>query len=108
MYCTKLAVNVTIHDNIQTCAFLDETVVSSMHIMVEEINEGESKTICCHTPTIWIKKRNKTILVEHNVNKSCYLNQHVNRYDEVNYTCIADKTVGSGSVTIVLKIRCKC
>ncbi|CAC5423607.1 unnamed protein product [Mytilus coruscus] len=109
-----ITVKLAIHDdmtNLTVCICvhqLDETMVSSMHPMIEEINEGETKTLCCYVdsnPTIWVKKRNKAILVTHNVNESCYTIQHVNRDDQGNYTCIANNMVGNGSLTIVLRVR---
>lgn len=93
------------------CTFvhqLDETVVSSSYATFEEINEGETKALCCDKTTVWVTKKNKAIIVMHNVNESCYTIQHVNRDDQGNYTCIADSIDGRGLVTTVLKVRCKC
>lgn len=48
----------------------------------------------------------KEILVRFNVSKAWYTIRHVSRYDQGNYTCIAENTIGSGSVTVVLKVKC--
>lgn len=99
------------------CFFLsfliDRTVVSSMHDMFEEINEGETKKFCCYldsnqTQTFlkWLKG-NKTVLVTQNGNVSCYTIMSVTRQDQEVYTCLADDIIESGSVTVVLKVKCK-
>ncbi|CAC5379145.1 unnamed protein product [Mytilus coruscus] len=92
---------------------INRTTVASMHDMIEEINEGETKKLCCYlasNPTLtslkWLKG-NKTVLVTQNVNETCYTIFRVARYDQDNYTCIAENVIGSGSVTVVLNVKYK-
>ncbi|CAC5423605.1 unnamed protein product [Mytilus coruscus] len=89
------------------------TTVSSMHDMIEEINEGKTKKLCCYldsNPTLsslkWLRG-NKTVLVSQNYNETCYTIKGVTRFDQGNYTCVAENVVGSGSVTVVLKVKYK-
>ncbi|VDI54072.1 Hypothetical predicted protein [Mytilus galloprovincialis] len=91
----------------------DRTTVSSMHGMVEEINEGETKELCCYVDNNltfislkWLKGK-RTMLVSQNVNKTCYIIIRVRRYDQGNYTCIAENVIGSGTVTVFLKVKSK-
>lgn len=84
-----------------------------MHGMVEEINEGETKELCCYVDNNltfislkWLKGK-RTMLVSQNVNKTCYIIIRVRRYDQGNYTCIAENVIGSGTVTVFLKVKCK-
>lgn len=93
---------------------LDKPLVLSMHDLVEEIVEGKKKKLCCYvdanpTPNtmIWLNG-SLEILVTHNVNKTCYTIKSVNRYDQGYYSCIAENIIGTGSVTVVLKVKCKC
>ncbi|VDI26505.1 Hypothetical predicted protein [Mytilus galloprovincialis] len=80
---------------------------------IEEINEGETKTLCClvdsnptPTSTRWFKG-SQEILVTNNVNTTYYTIKSVNRYDQGNYTCTAENILGIGSVTIVLIVNYK-
>lgn len=84
-----------------------------MHGMIEEIIEGETKKLCCHldsnltlTSLKWLKG-NKTVIVTQDVNQTCHTIKSVSRYDQANYTCIAENVIGSGSVTVALKVKCK-
>lgn len=84
-----------------------------MHGVVEEINEGKKKKLCCYvdsnpapTSTRWLN-RSREILITHNIAKTCYTIQHVTKYDEGDYTCIADNTIGNGSITTFLQIKRK-
>ncbi|XP_052079698.1 hemicentin-1-like [Mytilus californianus] len=90
---------------------MNKPVVSSMHNMIEEINEGELKKLCCYvesnaTTTKWLNG-SLEIFVTHNVTEICYTIEKVSRYDHGNYTCIAENIVGSGSVSVVLKVNYK-
>ncbi|CAC5423606.1 unnamed protein product [Mytilus coruscus] len=83
-----------------------------MHDLIEEINEGETKKLCCYvdgnptpTSTKWLNG-SQEILVTHNVAKTCYTIKNVTRYDEGNYTCIAYNAFGNGSITTVLQFKC--
>lgn len=80
----------------------------------EEINEGETKKLCCFvdsnpTPTSirWFNG-SEEILVTHNVNTTYYTIKSVNRYDQGNYTCTAENIIGIGSVTVFLLVNCEC
>ncbi|CAG2188166.1 unnamed protein product [Mytilus edulis] len=86
-------------------------LVSSMQDSIEEINEGETKKLCCFvdsnptpTSTRWFN-RSQEILVTHNVNTTYYTIKSVNRYDQGNYTCTAENILGIGSVTIFLVVN---
>lgn len=85
-----------------------------MQDSIDEINEGETKKLCCFVDsnptsntTRWFNG-SQEILVTHNVNKTCYTIKSVNRYDKGNYTCIAENIIGMGSVTVILLVNCKC
>lgn len=76
--------------------------------MIEEINEGENKKLCCNiksnaSTTKWLNG-SREILVTHNVTESCYTIENASRYDHGNYTCISENIVGSGSVSVILKL----
>lgn len=93
---------------------IDKPLVSSLHDLIEEANEWEMKKLCCYvdsnpTPisTRWLNGI-KELLVTHNVSYACYTIKNISRYDQGNYTCIAENVIGSGSVTVVLKVKCKC
>lgn len=81
--------------------------------MTVEINEGETKKLCCYVdsnpPSTLVRwyKGNKYILKEQNKSKSCYPIEEVSRYDNGNYTCFADNEIGRDSASIVLKVKCK-
>lgn len=84
-----------------------------MHDMIQQIIEGEKKKLCCYldsnqtiTSLKWLKGNN-TVLVSQNVDESCYTIISASRYDQGNYTCIAENITGSGSVSVVLKVKCK-
>lgn len=92
---------------------IDKPEVSSIHHIIEDKNEGEAKKLCCFvdsnpspTSTRWLNG-SRELLVTHNVAKTCYTIINVTRYDEVNYTCIAHNTIGNGSITTVLRFKCK-
>lgn len=85
-----------------------------MQDSIVEINEGATKKLCCFvdsnpipTSTRWLNGSQK-ILVTHNVNKTCYTIKSVNRYDQGIFTCIAENIIGTGSVTVILIVNCKC
>lgn len=85
-----------------------------MHDLIEKVNEGEKKTLCCYvdsnpkpTSTRWLNGT-KEILVTHNVAKTCYSITNVSIYHTGDYTCIAENVIGNGSVTICLSVKCKC
>lgn len=92
----------------------DKPVVSIFNDLIEEINEGDQTKLCCFvksnptpTSTRWLNGI-KEILVSHNVYKTCYTIESISRYDQRNYTCIAENIIGIGSASIVLKVKCKC
>lgn len=87
--------------------------MSSSHDLIEEIHEGETKTLCCFVDsnpipisTRWLNG-SQEIYVTHNVAKTCYTIQSVSRYDQGNYTCIAHNAIGNGSITTLLQFKCK-
>lgn len=94
--------------------FTDKPLVSSFYDLFQERHEGKKIELCCYvdsnpTPlsTRWLNGI-KELLVTHNVSNACYKIQNVSRYDQGNYTCIAENVIGSGSVTVVLKVKCEC
>lgn len=94
-------------------AQIDKPLVSSINDLIEEMNEGEQKKLCCNvdsnpipTSMIWLNG-SREILVTHNVNETCYTIKMINRYDQQNYTCIAKNIIVIGSVTVVLIVYCK-
>lgn len=93
--------------------FTDKPLVSSFYDLFQERHEGEKIELCCYvksnptpTSTRWMNGI-KEIFVIHNVSFACYTIKSVNRYDQGNFTCIAENIIGSGSVTVVLKVKCK-
>lgn len=88
-------------------------MVSYLQDIFDEIKEGKTKKLCCvvdSSPspisTRWING-SQQILVTHFVAETCYTINNVSRFDQGNYTCIAENIVGSGSITTVLKVKCK-
>lgn len=84
-----------------------------MDDLIEEINEGEKKELCCFvdsnpTPlsTRWLNG-SQEVLVTHAVKKTCYTIKSVTRTDKGNYTCVSENILGIGAVTFVLKVNCK-
>lgn len=104
--------------------------------MIEEIHEGETKNLCCYvdsntaiTSTRWFNG-SQEIFIKHYVTETssptsikwfeegqeigiisnataiCYTIKNVSRYDQGIYTCTAENIVGSGSITIVLQVKC--
>lgn len=81
--------------------------------MIEEINEGETKSFCCFADsnpvpisTRWLNG-SQEIYVTHNVAQTCYTFKNVTRYDTGNYTYIAENEIGSDSATMILIVKCK-
>lgn len=88
-------------------------LVSIIHDLIKEMNEGETKILCCYvdsnpspTSTRWLNG-SQEILVTRNVTETCCTIENVSRYDQGNYTCKAENIVGIGSVTIVLEVKCR-
>lgn len=93
--------------------FLYKPTVFSLQIMNDEINEGETKTICCYVVSnpapsaTRLLNRSQEIFVTYRTKQICYTIKHVSRYDQGNYTCLATNIIGKGSVTISLQVNCK-
>ncbi|CAC5379146.1 unnamed protein product [Mytilus coruscus] len=86
-------------------------LVSIMHDLIEEMNEGETTKLCCFvdsntaiTSTRWLNG-SQEISVKHYVTETCCTIENVSRYDSGNYTCKAENIIGIGSVIIALKVK---
>ncbi|VDI30147.1 Hypothetical predicted protein, partial [Mytilus galloprovincialis] len=77
----------------------------------DEINEGETKTICCYVVSnpapsaTRLLNGSQEIFVTYQTKQTCYTIKHVSRYDQGNYTCLATNIIGKGSVTISLQVN---
>lgn len=92
---------------------IDKPLVSIMYSMNLYISEGSKKNVCCKVDSnpapvsTRLVNGSKDIFVKHNVQNICYQIDKVSRYDQGNYTCIAENEIGSSSTTIFLKVKCK-
>lgn len=84
-----------------------------MDSMTLYIREGSKKNLCCKVDSnpapisTRLVNGSEALFVKHNVQNICYQFDKVNRYDQGNYTCIAENEIGSASTTISLKVKCK-